>query len=305
MRGRRPLLRRVHDASTGRRSGRAGRDKYVRRLTGSETGGGVAATKKMVGMIHAERMGTRRHGPSASDQGTPGPSRGVMPLVLVVEDDRRMLAYLRAMLSDQRFRIIDADTGTQAIAQAATHNPDFVVLDLGLPDMDGIEVTARLREWTAVPILVVSARHQESEKVAALDAGANDYLTKPFGTGELLARMRVWLRQAQRTEADALTSVLDVGELRIDFSKRLAFARGREVRLTPTQYKLFGILMRNAGKVLTHEQILSTVWGPAYTKETQYLRVYMAALRQKFEKDPARPRYLVTEPGIGYRLRLP
>jgi len=227
-----------------------------------------------------------------------------MPLVLVVEDDKRMRAYLQATLSDQRFRVAEAETGAEALTQAAGHNPDFVVLDLGLPDMDGIEVTTKLREWTPVPILILSVRGEEAAKIAALDAGANDYLTKPFGTGELLARIRVWLRQSQRADADSLSSVLVVGDLRIDFAKRLAFAGTREVRLTMTQYKLFGTLMRNAGKILTHEQILFTVWGPAYTKETSYLRVYMGQLRQKFEKDPARPRYLITEPGIGYRLRV-
>jgi two-component system, OmpR family, KDP operon response regulator KdpE len=227
----------------------------------------------------------------------------VMPLVLVVEDDRRMRKYLRATLADQRFRVVDAENGSQGLVQASGHNPDLVILDFGLPDFDGIQVTTKLREWTAAPILMLSARDEEYDKVAALDAGANDYLTKPFGTGELLARIRVWLRQTQRASADSLDSTLEVGELRIDFGKRLAFVSGREVRLTPTQYKLFGTLMRNAGKVLTHEQILFTVWGPAYTKETQYLRVYMGQLRQKLEGDPARPRYLVTEPGVGYRLR--
>jgi two-component system KDP operon response regulator KdpE len=227
-----------------------------------------------------------------------------MPLILVVEDERRMRAHLRATLEDQRFRIAEAQTGAEGLAQAAGHNPDFVVLDLGLPDMDGIEVTTKLREWTAVPILILSARCEENEKVAVLDAGANDYMTKPFGAGELFARIRVWLRQSQRANTDSPSSVLEVGELRIDFGKRLVFVGEREVRLTATQYKLFGTLMRNAGKTLTHEQILFTVWGAAYTKETPYLRVYMGQLRQKLEKDPARPRYLTTEPGIGYRLRL-
>jgi two-component system KDP operon response regulator KdpE len=152
--------------------------------------------------------------------------------------------------------------------------------------------------------LILSARVREAEKIAALDAGANDYLTKPFGTGELLARIRVWLRQSERSDADSTSSVLEVGDLRIDFAKRLAFVGDREVRLTRTQYKLFGTLMRNAGKILTHEQILFTVWGPAYTRETPYLRVYMGQLRQKFENNPARPRYLMTEPCIGYRLRV-
>jgi two-component system KDP operon response regulator KdpE len=237
---------------------------------------------------------------------TPGQgssTRGATPLVLVVDDDRRMRAFLRTTLSDRGLRVLTAETGNEGVAQTAAHNPDFVVLDLGLPDIDGIEVTTRVREWSTVPILILSAHGEEAQKVAALDAGANDYLTKPFGTDELLARMRVWLRQAQRPDPDSPTTVLEVGHLRIDFEKRLVFAAGEEVHLTPTQYKLFGTLMRNAGKILTHEQILHMVWGPAYTKETQYLRVYMVQLRQKLEKDPAQPRFLITEPGVGYRLR--
>ncbi len=237
------------------------------------------------------------------DGSPPGAVPAVMPLVLVVEDDRRMRKYLRATLADQRFRVVDAESGSEGLIQASGHNPDLVILDYGLPDFDGIQVTTKLREWTAAPILMLSARDEEHDKVAALDAGANDYLTKPFGTGELLARIRVWLRLTQRANSDSLDSTLTVGELRIDFGKRIAFVGDREVRLTPTQYKLFGTMMRNAGKVLTHEQILFSVWGPAYTKETQYLRVYMGQLRQKLEADPARPRYLVTEPGVGYRLR--
>jgi two-component system KDP operon response regulator KdpE len=226
-----------------------------------------------------------------------------MPLVLLVEDDRSMRRYLSTTLSDQRLRVVDAQTGAEALVQASGHNPDLIVLDMVLPDMDGIHVTTKLREWTVAPILIVSAKDDEAEKVAALDAGANDYLIKPFRTNELLARIRVWLRHIQRASADTLSPVLEVGDLRIDFGKRLAFAAGREIRLTPTQYKLFAAMMRNAGKVLTHEQILFSVWGPAYTKETQYLRVYMGKLRHKFEKDPARPRYFVTESGVGYRLR--
>jgi two-component system KDP operon response regulator KdpE len=214
-----------------------------------------------------------------------------------------MRRYLRATLADERFRVVDAETGGEALARAQGHNPDLVLLDFTLPDMDGIHVTTKLREWTTAPILMISARDEESETVAALDAGANDYLTKPFGTGELLARIRVWLRQTQRATSESLDSSLQVGNLRIDFERRVAFVDDREVRLTPTQYKLFGTLMRNAGKVLTHEQILLAVWGPAYTKETQYLRVYMGKLRQKLEQDPASPRYLITEPGVGYRLR--
>ncbi len=225
------------------------------------------------------------------------------PLVLLVEDDRRMRKYLRETLADQRLRVVETETGAEALAQASSHNPDLVVLDFSLPDLDGVQVTTRLRDWSAVPILIVSARDEQAEKVAVLDAGANDYLTKPFATSELLARIRVWLRHTQRAHVASLSSTLDVGPLRIDFDRRLAFVGGREVRLTPTQYKLFATMMRNAGKVLTHEQILFAVWGPAYTRETQYLRVYMGQLRQKFEDDSARPRYFITEPSIGYRLR--
>ena len=229
---------------------------------------------------------------------------GLAPMVLLVEDDRRMRKYLRTTLADQHLRVVETETGSEALAQAAAHNPDLFLLDFGLPDLDGIQVTAKLREWTAAPILMLSVRDEEHDKIAALDAGANDFLTKPFGTGELLARIRVWLRHTQRAAADSLSSVLDVGPLRIDFGRRLAFLGSREVRLTPTQYKLFATLMRNAGKVMTHEQILLAVWGPAYTRETQYLRVYMGKLRQKFEAEPARPRYFLTEPGVGYRLQI-
>src|SRR5580658_1521567 len=228
----------------------------------------------------------------------------VMPLVLVVEDDRRMRKYLRATLADQRFRVVDAETGGEALVQAQGHNPDLIVLDFGLPDIDGIHVTTKLREWTPAPILMISARDEEYDKVAALDAGANDYLTKPFGTGELLARIRVWLRQSRGTSEPSGTE-LEVGDLRIDRDARLAFLRGREVRLTPTQYRLFATLMQNAGRIITHEELLSTVWGPGYVTETQYLRAYMGQLRHKFEENPARPRFLVTEPGVGYRLRRP
>ncbi len=230
-------------------------------------------------------------------------ARPGMPLILVIEDDARMRKYLRATLADQNFRVVDAENGAQGLAQSAAHNPDLVLLDFALPDFDAVHVTTKLREWTAAPILILSVHDEEREKVAALDAGANDFLTKPFSTGELLARIRVWLRHTQRADTDSLDSILQVGDLKVDFAKRIALLRGEEVRLTPMQYKLFSTMMRNAGKVLTHEQILFLVWGPAYTKETQYLRVYMGKLRQKFEDDPARPRYFLTEPGVGYRLR--
>jgi two-component system KDP operon response regulator KdpE len=258
---------------------------------------------EQVQATHDSDAPVRQAGATSPTRAAASPARALMPLVLVVEDDARMRRYLRAALADQRFRVVESDTGAEALVQAAAHNPDLVLLDFRLPDLDGVQVTTKLREWTAAPILVLSVHDDEHEKIAALDAGANDFLTKPFATGELLARIRVWLRHTQRADAESMNSVLEVGDLRIDFAKRLAFVEGREIRLTPTQYKLFGVLMRNAGKVLTHEQILFTVWGPAYTKETQYLRVYMGKLRQKFEREPARPRYFLTEPGGGYRLR--
>jgi two-component system KDP operon response regulator KdpE len=227
----------------------------------------------------------------------------IAPQILVIDDDRRMRKYLRATLTNQRFRVVEAENGHDGLAQAAAHNPDLILLDFSLPDLDGLQVTIRLREWSAAPVLILSAHEDVEGKIATLDAGANDYLTKPFRTGELLARIRVWLRHTQRAHPASLESAIEVGELKIDLSRRLVFAAGREVRLTATEYKLFSVLIRNAGKVMTHEQILSVVWGPAYTSEMQYLRVYVGQLRQKLEREPARPRYLVTEPGVGYRLR--
>jgi|HubBroStandDraft_1064217.scaffolds.fasta_scaffold74805_2 two-component system, OmpR family, KDP operon response regulator KdpE len=229
--------------------------------------------------------------------------QAVMPLVLVVDDDARMRTYLVATFSDQGFHVVDAESGARGLEQAKGYNPDLVVLDFALPDLDGLEVTTRLRAWTPVPILILSAYDDDQHKIAILDAGANDFLTKPFSTGELLARIRVWLRYIQQANVDSTATVLDVGELRIDFAKRTAYARGTQVRLTPTQFKLFGAMMRNADKILTHEEILTMVWGRVYASQTQYLRVYMGKLRQMFEIDPARPRHFVTEPGVGYRLR--
>jgi two-component system KDP operon response regulator KdpE len=226
-----------------------------------------------------------------------------MPRVLVVDDDARMRVYLMAIFSDQGFDVIEAETGARGLERAKGYNPDLVVLDFALPDLDGLEVTRSLREWTPVPILILSAHDDVQHKIEVLDAGANDFLTKPFSTGELLARIRVWLRYIQRANADSIATVLEIGELRIDFATRSASARGTPVRLTPTQFKLFGAMMRNADKILTHEEIISMVWGPAYAAQTQYLRVYMGKLRRMFEVDPARPRYFVTEPGVGYRLR--
>jgi two-component system KDP operon response regulator KdpE len=224
------------------------------------------------------------------------------PLILVVEDEPQMLRFLRASLSAHGYRVVDASTGEDALKQAAAHNPDLVLLDLGLPDLDGLQVARRVREWASVPIIVLSARGQEQDKIDALDGGADDYLTKPFGTGELLARVRVAIRHAERVGA-APESSIAVGDLRIDLARRRVEVDGNEVHLTPLEYKLFAVLMKHAGKVLTHRQLLADVWGPPYVEQAQYLRVYMAQLRHKLERDPARPRYLVTEPNIGYRLK--
>ncbi len=201
------------------------------------------------------------------------------------------------------YRVIEAITGTEGLAHAAAHQPALILLDLGLPDIDGLEVTQRVREWSELPIIVLSARGQENDKIAALDAGADDYLTKPVGVGELLARMRVALRHAERTVQGQSDPVFAVGDLRVDLARRQVVVGGTEVHLTPIEYKMLATLIQHAGKVVTHNQLLNAVWGAAYATETPYLRVYMGQLRHKLEADPARPRYLITEPGVGYRLR--
>jgi len=226
-----------------------------------------------------------------------------MPLLLVVEDDTQMRKFLRASLASNGYRLVEAVNGAEGLTQAASYNPDLILLDLGLPDMDGLVVTQRLREWNSAPIIVISARGQEDDKIHALDAGADDYLTKPFGTGELLARIRVALRHSGRSRQERSEPILTVGELSVDLDKRSVHVAGKEVHLTPTEYKLLATLLKNAGKVLTHRQLLKEVWGPGYANNTQYLRVYMVQLRHKLEQDAARPRYLVTEPGVGYRLK--
>ena len=231
------------------------------------------------------------------------PPEGLAPLVLIVEDEVSMVRLLKAALGSQGFRVVEATSGQEALRQAATRAPDVIVLDLGLPDLDGLEVTRRLREWTPVPIIVVSARGQESDKIKALDAGADDYVTKPFAVGELLARMRVALRHAARSAAEPGDTTVRVGELSVDRLRRQVLVGGREVRLTPIEYRLLSALAQYAGRVLTHEQLLRQVWGPGYTQQHHYLRVYMAQLRHKLETDPSRPHYLLTEPGVGYRLR--
>ncbi len=226
------------------------------------------------------------------------------PLILLIEDEPQMRRFLQAALEDKDFRLVEAVTAREGIAQAASRNPEIILLDLGLPDGDGIEVTRRIREWSTVPIIVISARGQEQDKVAALDAGADDYLTKPFGVGELLARIRVALRHAERRRGGGPEEVVfETGDLRIDFGKRLVTVGEKEIHLTPTEYRLLTVMARDAGKVLTHRHLLKEVWGLNYISQTHYLRVYVTQLRHKLEPDPTKPRYLLTESGVGYRLR--
>jgi two-component system KDP operon response regulator KdpE len=223
--------------------------------------------------------------------------------VLLIEDEDSMRRFLRPALSAQGYRVIEATTGAEGLRLAGSHNPDVVVLDLGLPDMDGTLVTQQLRQWSQTPIIILSARGQEADKVHALDAGADDYLTKPFGLPELLARIRVTRRRAEALGLgpSPAESVLAAGSLHVDLGRRRVTVEGREVRLTPLEYKLLLVLLRHTGKVLTHRQLLKEVWGPDRAGQTQYLHVYMGHLRSKLEADPARPRLLITEPGVGYR----
>lgn len=221
--------------------------------------------------------------------------------ILIIEDDVQIRRFLRAGLGAQGHQLREAESGERALAEAAIRPPDLIILDLGLPDMDGVEVVRRLREWNTAPILVLSARSRESDKIDALDAGADDYLTKPFGMGELLARIRVALRHRTTGGAEG-ASVFTAGNLRVDFASRRVALDGTEVHLTPIEYRLLGALIQHVDKVVTHRQLLKEVWGPAYVERSHYLRVHMAALRHKLEIDPARPRFLLTEAGVGYRL---
>ncbi len=226
------------------------------------------------------------------------------PLILVIEDDPQMRRFLRATLTSSGYDLLEAGTAQEGIKQSSLRHPDLIILDLGLPDMDGLEVTRQLREWTNTPIVVLSARDRENDKIVALDAGADDYLTKPFGTGELLARMRVALRHAILVMQGSDDPVFTTGELRVDLAHRQVFVKDEEVHLTPIEYKLLLMLIQHAGKVVTQRQLLHDVWGPSYITESHYLRVYMAQLRHKLEADPTRPRYLITEAGVGYRLKI-
>jgi two-component system KDP operon response regulator KdpE len=221
------------------------------------------------------------------------------PSVLVIDDELQIRRLLRVCLEGNGYRVLEAATGQEGITQTAQYRPDLVLLDLGLPDMDGVAVLKRLREWSQVPVVVLSLRDREDDKVAALDNGADDYVTKPFSTAELLARLR--LAQRHATPAPE-TALFRFGDLEVDLTARTVKRGGREVKLTATEYSLLRLLVRHAGKVLTHRQILQEVWGPSYLEQTHYLRVYIAHLREKLEADPSKPRLISTEPGIGYRL---
>jgi two-component system, OmpR family, KDP operon response regulator KdpE len=222
--------------------------------------------------------------------------------ILVIEDEPPIRNFLRLSLVSHGYHVSEVSTAAAGIGQALAEPPDAVILDLGLPDQDGLDVIARFREWSRVPIIVVSARGREADKVAALDAGADDYLTKPFGVGELLARLRVALRHSASIAASTIDSVFRVGELSVDLGRREVELGDQAIHLTPTEYRLLVVLVNHAGKVVTHRQLLKEVWGPDSVYENQYLRVYMGQLRRKIEQDPTRPRYLKTEAGIGYRL---
>lgn len=226
------------------------------------------------------------------------------PVVLVVDDERPIRNFLRVSLSSQEYRVIEAADGRSAVSLSASHVPDLIILDLGLPDTDGLEVIRTLRQWSHAPIIILSARDGDRSKIDALDLGADDYLTKPFSVGELLARVRVAFRHAARTEDSVgeTEPMIRIGRLHIDQMKRRVELGDREVHLTPTEYRLLVHLARHAGRVLTHGAILEHVWGPTRVGETQYLRVFVANLRRKIEDDPAEPRYLLTELGVGYRL---
>ncbi len=224
------------------------------------------------------------------------------PRILIVDDEPQIRRFLRASLQAHDYTVVEADTGKEGVRQATLQKPELVILDLGLPDTDGLDVITSLREWSKVPIIVLSVRSDESDKIEALDRGANDYVTKPFSMGELLARMRACLRQKAVDSSEAGTTIT-AGEIVIDLVKRLVTVSGKAVRLSRKEYDLLRILASHAGKVITHQQLLQEVWGQGYVEETQYLRVYVGQLRQKLEQDPAAPRHLLTEPGVGYRLQ--
>lgn len=226
------------------------------------------------------------------------------PVIIVIEDDPPIRRFLRTGLSTQGFSVFEADTGKQGIIEAGVRKPDLVILDLGLPDMDGVEVIKAIRTWSAIPIIILSARSSEQHKIDALDAGADDYLTKPFGFGELLARIRVALRHAIRPMEHIHADVFVTANLKVDLHNRVVSIDEQEIHLTPIQYRLLVVLVKHAGRVLTQQQILKEVWGPSYAENAHYLRIYMSQLRQKLEADPTQPKFLLTESGVGYRLKV-
>jgi two-component system KDP operon response regulator KdpE len=224
------------------------------------------------------------------------------PVALIVEDEPQIRRFVRTALEDEGWQVHEAGTLQRGLIEAGTRKPDLVVLDLGLPDGDGIALIRDVRGWSAVPIIVLSARADESDKVEALDAGADDYLTKPFGTGELLARVRANLRRPRSVAQEAADPVFRFGTVEVDARSRLVRKDGAEVHLTPIEYRLLSVLVAHAGRVLTHRQLLREVWGPAHAEQSHYLRIYMGHLRQKLEADPAQPKHLLTETAVGYRL---
>ncbi len=230
-------------------------------------------------------------------------------VVILIEDEIQIRRFVRAALQAEGWQVFEADTARRGLADAGTRKPDLLMVDLGLPDSDGIDLIRDVRSWSNVPIIVLSARTDEADKIAALDAGADDYLTKPFGLGELMARVRANLRRPRTVFSDTATepgsegdAVCRFGEVEIDRSKRLVRSGGAEVHLTPIEYRLLAVLVANVGRVITHKQLLREVWGPSHSEQSHYLRIYMGHLRQKLEPDPAQPRHLLTESGVGYRL---
>jgi two-component system KDP operon response regulator KdpE len=223
--------------------------------------------------------------------------------ILVIEDEGSIRKFLRVTLTAQGYEVVEATSGQEGLLAATSRPPELVILDLGLPDMDGVAWVRQVRQWSAVPVIVVSARGKEQDKIVALDAGADDYLTKPFAVGELMARVRVAMRHAAATKGDTGEPVFESGELRVDLLHRRVSVAGKDVHLTPNEFRLLAVMVKHAGMVMTHRQLLKEVWGPGSGNETHYLRVYMNQLRQKLEGDPARPKWLLTEPGVGYRLR--
>jgi two-component system KDP operon response regulator KdpE len=233
---------------------------------------------------------------------TKKPPLAARPEILLIEDDHQIRKVLRALLVAEDYRLHEAAAGAEGLAQASSRHPVLFLLDLGLPDRDGVEIIREIRRWSQIPILILSARDREQDKIEALDAGADDYVSKPFAPGEVLARIRASLRRAAVLDKDEPSNTVDFGDVSVNLAVRRVFFAGSEVHLTPNEYKVLQVLIRNSGKVVTHRQLLNEVWGPEHLEEAQYLRVFMGQLRRKLEADPAHPKHLITEPGVGYRL---